>query len=214
MMRNIVAILRGIQPAEVDEVGSALIEAGIAIIEVPMNSRKALVSIQGLQKACGENALIGAGTVLSVLQVQAVADAGGKFIVSPNFDRRVVEKTKSLGLSSWPGVMTPTECIAAATAARADGLKLFPASLITPGGLKAIRAVLPPETRIMAVGGIGASNFCDWLQAGADGFGIGTSLYRPGMSPDAVRKNALKIVKCFDRVSATLNAGKVGLFDD
>ena len=144
-----------------------------------------------------EHAVIGAGTVLTVRDVGEVADAGGRLIVSPNCNAAVIAATKAKGMASWPGVMTPTECFAALEAG-ADGLKIFPASLIGPAGLKAIRAVLPKEAQVYAVGGAGPENFAEWRAAGADGFGMGTALYQPGMTVADVAARAAKIVAAFD----------------
>lgn len=195
--RPLIAILRGVTPPEAEPVGAALIEAGITRIEVPLNSPTPLESIAILAAQFGEKAEIGAGTVLSPADVRAVAKAGGRMIVSPNFDPEVVTETKRLGLASYPGVLTPSECFAALKAG-ADGLKLFPASLVGPSGLKAVRAVLPSGTKVFAVGGAGPENMAEWVKASADGFGLGTSLYVPGLPAADVRKRALRIVEAFD----------------
>ena len=197
MSRPLIAILRGVTPDEAVGICGACIDAGIDRIEVPLNSPKPFDSIRRMVDAWGEHALIGAGTVLSTDDVGRVADAGGKLIVSPNCDQRVIVATIAAGLQSWPGVMTPTECFAALKAG-ATGLKVFPASQIGPGGIKAIRAVLPEGTQVYAVGGAGAENFAEWIAASADGFGIGSALYKPGLSVDEVRARAAGIVAAYD----------------
>lgn len=200
MSRPIIAILRGLRPDEAVEIGAALIDAGITTIEVPLNSPDPLRSIARLAKALGDRARIGAGTVLTTDEAAQVADAGGRLIVSPDCNPEVIEATKRLGLASYPGVMTPSECL---TALRhgADGLKLFPSFLIGPEGLKAISAVLPAGTPTYAVGGVGPKNFRDWIRAGATGFGIGSNLYKPGATADQVRASAEAIVAAYDEAA-------------
>ena len=199
MTRNIIAILRGVTPSEAVAVTGALIDAGISKIEVPLNSPDPLKSIERMATTYGANAIIGAGTVLTPSDVRNVKAAGGVLIVSPDTNAEVITTTKSLGLLSYPGVMTPTECFAALRHG-ADGLKIFPGSLLGPDGLRAIRAVLPSNKEVLAVGGAGPDNFADWAAAGANGFGIGTAIYRPGDTADAVAKRASAIVNRYDEV--------------
>lgn len=189
----IVAILRGVAPDEIDAIGDALVEAGITVIEVPLNSPQPFESIRRLAGRHAYRALVGAGTVLEAADVASVADAGGKLIVAPNFDAAVVHAAKAAGLASLPGVMTPSEGFAALKAG-ADGLKLFPAEIIPPAVFKAWRAVFPPDTLMLAVGGVGADNIKTYAEAGASGYGIGSALYKPGRPAAEIGKLARALV--------------------
>ena len=197
MTRNIVAILRGITPPEAVSVAAALMDAGVTTIEVPLNSPDPLDSIRAMQDRFGDQAKIGAGTVLTVQQVGDVAATGAGLIVSPNCDPAVIAATKQAGLDSFPGVMTPTEAFAA-LAAGADALKLFPGELVGPVGLKAMGAVIPKTVPLYAVGGVSARNMGEWLAAGATGFGIGSSIYKPGDSAETVAEKARALVAAWD----------------
>ncbi len=198
MSRKLIAILRGLTPGEALPVASALIDAGITQIEVPLNSPDPLESIKLMVQEFQGAAVFGAGTVLTVEQVEQVAQSGASLVVSPNCNPDVIRASKSRGLISYPGVLTPSECFAA-LGAGADGLKIFPAFQMGTDGLKAIRAVLPKQTRIFMVGGVGADNFADWMNAGANGFGIGSALYAPGTSAADVGKSARTMVAAYDR---------------
>jgi len=197
MSRPLIAILRGIEPHEAAQICGAIIEAGIDRIEVPLNSPDPFASIKAMADAYKSEALIGAGTVLTKDDVAHVARVGGRLVVSPNFDAEVIAAAKKLDLKSFPGVLSPTECFAALKAG-ADGLKIFPANVLGVAGLKAIRAVLPPETQIFVVGGAGADNFNQWIKAGASGFGIGGALYKPGRNAAAVAARARDLVAAYD----------------
>ena len=175
----LIAILRGVTPDEVVGVGEALIDAGFTLIEVPLNSPDPIISIARLVEAAGERAVIGAGTVLDLAGVEAVRGAGGRMIISPNANIAVIEATVASGMASLPGYFTPSEGFAA-LAAGAHALKLFPAEAAGPALLKAHGAVLPTGTRKLVVGGISPDNMGPWIAAGADGFGLGSALYRPG----------------------------------
>lgn len=196
----LVAIIRGIRPEEAEAVGGALVEAGIRIIEVPLNSPDPLASIGRLARAFGEGALIGAGTVLEAEEVPRVRDSGGRIIVSPNTHAPVIEAAAASGLVSLPGYFTPTEAFAALRAG-ATGLKLFPAEGAAPAVVKAQRAVLPKDVPILVVGGIGPGTMQPWLEAGAQGFGLGSGLYRPGQSASETAARARAYVEGLKGVS-------------
>ena len=196
-MRNIVAILRGITPEDAEAVGQAVFAAGLTIIEVPLNSPEPFASIHKLVGSLGRKALIGAGTVITESEVEQVAAIGGQLVVSPNTDSAVIARTLALGMQSMPGVFTASDCFAALKAG-ARTLKLFPACIARPDGLKALKAVLPTDVEIWTVGGAGPEDFCNWWTAGASGFGIGSALYRPGDSAETVAARAQQIVTAYD----------------
>jgi 2-dehydro-3-deoxyphosphogalactonate aldolase len=195
--RNLIAILRGVRPHEACEIAQAIVAAGITTIEVPLNSPSPYDSISQLVAHFGNSARIGAGTVLTRSNVESVAAVGGQLIVSPNCNPDVIETTRSLNMASYPGVMSATECFTALHHG-ADGLKFFPAFLLGPAGLSALKAVLPVNTRTFAVGGVGPEHFHDWLRAGVSGFGIGSALYQPGLTVEEVAARARAIVTAYD----------------
>jgi 2-dehydro-3-deoxyphosphogalactonate aldolase len=192
----LIAILRGIAPAEAVAVGLTLAEAGFRIIEVPLNSPQPLRSIELLARELGGRCLVGAGTVMSAAQAEQVADAGGRLIVMPHGDAAVIGAAKARGLSCAPGVATPSEGFAA-LAAGADALKLFPAELLQPPVLKALRAVFPADTLFVPVGGITPQNMGAYVAAGASGLGLGSALYKPGMAAAQVRVKAEAFVQAW-----------------
>lgn len=197
MSRQLIAILRGIEPTQAIEAAAVIIAAGITKIEVPLNSPDAVKSIQMMVEEFGDLAEFGAGTVLNVAQVEAVANVGGKLIVSPNCDTDVIRKTKELGLQSFPGILTPTEAFNAIDAG-ADGLKFFPASILGTSGVAAMKAILPKDMPTFAVGGAGVDNFGEWLAVGIDGFGIGSAIFKPGFSTEKIRQVANALVAAYD----------------
>jgi 2-dehydro-3-deoxyphosphogalactonate aldolase len=199
--RHLIAILRGVRPDEAAAITGALIEAGITMIEVPLNSPEPLVSIAIAVRTFRELAMIGAGTVLSRHDVHEVAEAGGTFIVSPDTNKTVIEETVSLGLKSYPGVLTPSEAFRAIRSG-ATGLKFFPAEVLGPKGIKAMKAVLPPEVPLYAVGGANPDNFEEYFAAGCAGFGLGTYLFKPGMTADEVGARARTAVMAYDKGKA------------
>lgn len=194
----LIAILRGVKPDEVEAIGEALVEAGFALIEVPLNSPDPFDSIGRLAGRMKGRAVIGAGTVLTTADVAAVADAGGTMIISPNTDVDVVAAAAGAGLVSLPGFATPSEAFAA-LAAGAAALKLFPAEAASPAVLKALGAVVPAGTRLLPVGGIAPDNMEPWLAAGAAGFGLGSALYKPGMGASDVGDRARAFIAALGR---------------
>lgn len=195
--RHLIAILRGITPEEAVGVCEALVKAGTTMIEVPLNSPNALVSIANAATALRDRALIGAGTVLSKAQVDAVADAGGAFVVSPDTNKTVIAQTLAHGMKSYPGVFSPTEAFKAIRAG-ATGLKFFPAEVLGAKGIKAMKAVLPPDLPLYAVGGASPDNFHEFFEAGCVGFGLGTFLYKPGRTAEDVGERAIRAVAAYD----------------
>lgn len=189
----LVAILRGIQPHEAEGIGAALYEAGFRLIEVPLNSPLPLDSISRLARSLPPDAMLGAGTVLSTAAVQDVRNAGGQLIVMPHSDTAVIRAAKEAGMYCTPGAATPTEAFAAAHAG-ADALKLFPAELVTPTVMRAMRAVLPPALPLLPVGGVTPGSMATWRAAGATGFGLGSALYQPGLDAAAVAERARAFV--------------------
>jgi 2-dehydro-3-deoxyphosphogalactonate aldolase len=194
----LIAILRGLVPEHAQDIGAALIDAGFRVIEVPLNSPRPLESITTLARTFGDSALIGAGTVLQRADVRRVEDAGGRLIVMPHSDPAVIAEAKHQDLFCLPGVATPTEAFAA-LAAGADGLKLFPAEAIPPAVVKAWRAVLPPETLLLPVGGITPERMGEYRAAGANGFGLGSALFSPNMKVGEIRERADKFVAALRR---------------
>jgi 2-dehydro-3-deoxyphosphogalactonate aldolase len=201
----LVAILRGITPEEVLPIGHALADAGFTIVEVPLNSPRPLESIALLRQALGDDVLVGAGTVTTVEAVGAVAAAGGQIIVMPHSDPAVVRAAKAAGLICTPGISTPTEGFAA-LANGADALKLFPAEMLTPAVLKAMRSVFPRETLFLPVGGITPESMAPYVTAGAAGFGLGSALYRPGATAAEVASKARVFVRAWDALRGVSHA--------
>ena len=194
----LVAILRGVTPDEAVAIGEAVAESGIRIIEVPLNSPEPLASIERLAKRFGDEVLVGAGTVLSAEDVARVAQAGGRLVVSPNTNPEVIRATVAAGMVSCPGVLTPTEAFAALDNG-AHALKLFPADAASPQVVKAIRAVLPRDVRLLVVGGVTPQSAGGWLDAGADGFGLGGALYQAGQSAEETLAKAQAFVAAVKR---------------
>jgi len=198
MSREIIAILRGVKPAEATEVCEVLVKAGISIIEIPLNSPDPLVSIANVAKAFAGKAEIGAGTVLSVEDVDGVKAAGGQLIVSPDTNEAVIARTRALGMKSYPGVFTPSDAFKAIRAG-ANGLKFFPAEVLGPKGIKAMKAVLPEDLPLYAVGGANPDNFREYFDAGCVGFGLGSYIFKPGMSLGEIDSRARAAVAAYDK---------------
>lgn len=197
----LVAILRGIRPEEAAPIGEVLAARGFGLIEVPLNSPEAFVSIATLRKVLPEDTVVGAGTVTRVEDIARVKDAGGEQIVSPHTDTRIIAATKAAGMASIPGAATPSEAFAALEAG-ADCLKLFPAEMIAPPVVKAMLAILPKGTRVLPVGGIAPETMASFVAVGAAGFGLGSALYKPGMSPAEVDVQARAFVAAWAALSA------------
>jgi len=200
--RSLVAILRGVKPDEAEAIVGTLIETGFELIEVPLNSPEPLVSIERVATRFGRDALIGAGTVLTAADCARVADVGGRLMVSPNVDADVLAMAVSRGMVTMPGVFSPTEAFLALRCG-ASALKYFPASVLGPSGIAAQLAVLPKGTIVGAVGGVSDSNLASYMAAGISAFGLGSSLYRPGMTAAEVRATAQASVQAYDQAVAT-----------
>lgn len=194
----LVAILRGIKPEETAPIINELLEAGLRAIEIPLNSPDPFNSIEIAAKMAPSDALIGAGTVLTVEDVKRLDSVGGKLMVSPNVDVEVITTAREKGMVTLPGVLTPTEALLAAKAG-ATGLKFFPASILGPSGISAIMAILPKNLMIAAVGGVSDQNFSDYFKIGVKAFGLGSSLYKPGMSAKDVRERADTTIRAYQR---------------
>lgn len=201
MRRGLVAILRGITPADAAAVAGVLVAEGFEALEVPLNSPDPITSIRLMAQLYGDRVLIGGGTMLGRDHVDQVAGAGGRLMVSPNMRPAVIAHAADLGMVTMPGVATPTEAFDALDAG-ASGLKFFPASLLGPAGIGALMAVLPKGTVVGAVGGVGPDNMADYVRAGVATFGMGTSVYRPGDSAEAVRAKAKALIAAYDRALA------------
>jgi len=189
----VVAIIRGVTPDDAVDIGSAIYEAGVGVIEVPLNSPNAFESIRRLSDSLGSKCVIGCGTLLRKKDVERVSDAGGQIAVTPNTRPAIIKRCIELGMTPMPGWATPSEAFAAHRAG-ANYLKLFPAATYGPNHIKAVRAVLPTQVKILAVGGVGAKNAQEWLDAGIDGFGIGSEIYAAGRSASDVQKRTIEIV--------------------
>ena len=199
LKRSLVAILRGVKTTEIEGIATALIEEGFEAVEIPLNSPDPFTSIELAAKLAPSSVLIGAGTVLTEADVDRLNDTGGRLFISPNVNPPVIARAASHGMVTMPGIFTPTEALAA-VAAGASGLKFFPASVLGPSGIKAIRAVLPPEIEVGAVGGVSEKDFDAYAATGIRTFGMGSSLYAPGMDAGEVRKRAKATIAAYDAV--------------
>ncbi len=199
LKRGLVAILRGVKPDEIDEIASALVEAGFGALEIPLNSPDPFTSIKKAVLAHGNNCLIGAGTVLTERNVDQLAESGGRLLVSPNINADVMKRAGHHKMVTMPGVFTATDAFQAIDCG-ASGLKFFPASVLGPAGIKAIMAVLPPDLPVGAVGGVAEDDFADYGKNGISVFGLGSSIYKPGMSASEVSQRAIKTIAAYDAV--------------
>lgn len=199
----VVAIIRGVTPDEVAEIGTAIYEAGVSIIEVPLNSPEPFTSIQRLSSELGDRCIVGCGTLVKKSDAKRVADAGGQIAVTPTTRPSIIKRCIKLGMTPMPGWATPSEAFAAYQAG-ARYLKLFPAASFGSGYVKAVKAVLPQDAKILSVGGVGADNAGEWLEAGIDGFGIGSEIYKAGRSASDVHKCTLEIVQAISQARAHL----------
>lgn len=206
LRRGLVAILRGLRPEEAEAIVGALIEEGLEAIEIPLNSPDPFASIEAAARLAPPGVLIGAGTVLTVEEVDLLNYAGGRLMVSPNIDAAVIARAARHGMVTMPGVLTPTEAFAALKAG-ASGLKFFPANLLGPSIIQAISVVLPPGTVVGAVGGVGEADFAAYARAGIRTFGLGSSLYRPGATATEVRAKARAMVAAYDAAFSTETRG-------
>jgi 2-dehydro-3-deoxyphosphogalactonate aldolase len=200
----LIAILRGIKPDEAVEVGLRIADTGFRLIEIPLNSPDPFASIAAMRRALPDEVLVGAGTVLAADQIEALAACGADLAVMPHADPALIRTAKAAGLLCVPGIATPTEAFAA-LAAGADALKIFPAELVTPAILKAIRVVLPKQCRLLPVGGIAPDTMRPFVEAGAAGFGLGSALYKPGMTAEETAANARKFVAAFQSLRLAIH---------
>jgi 2-dehydro-3-deoxyphosphogalactonate aldolase len=198
MKRPLVAILRGVRPHEADDIVDALIDSGMTAIEIPLNSPEPFRSIEIAVKRAPAGVLVGAGTVLALDDVARLHDVGGRLMVSPNVDAEIIANARARGMVTMPGVFSPTEALLAVKAG-ASSLKFFPASVLGAAGITAIRAVLPADTMIAAVGGVSDANFADYIKSGITAFGLGSSLYKPGMTAVQVADRARATIEAYDR---------------